>query len=421
MLVGAAVRLGIGAFVALTPDEAYYAAWSRHLEWGYIDHPPLVAWLLAGSLRVFGHHLLAVRVPAVLLQAGTTLLAAALARTRGGPRPALAVALLLQAAPVFSLGAVLMTPDAPLAFSWAATLWAFDLAIRRDRRWFLTAGLCLGLAALSKISAGLLGLALLGGLLAGRDGRRLLATLWPWAGGALSLAVASPFLAWNAARGWPSFAFQLRHGLGGSGFSVARLAGSLCAQAAYVSPVLIAGAAWRALRRRGDAAERALAFSALPVVAFFTLAAAFSAGSLPHWPAPGWLSATILLAVAGPRWPRTAVVTGLAMIGAVLLAVAADVHLALPRDPLDELRGWPEAAEAAKGMAGGARLAASHWIAMGLLGWYADEDVAYVGGRPCAGELLCRRPRESGGTAPGDQGRRHGPGEGGARGGDGTA
>jgi hypothetical protein len=27
----------------LTPDEAYYWLWSRHLDWGYFEHPPLVA------------------------------------------------------------------------------------------------------------------------------------------------------------------------------------------------------------------------------------------------------------------------------------------------------------------------------------------------------------------------------------------
>lgn len=397
-LAGAALRLAIAHLVPITPDEAYYAAWSRHLEGGYLDHPPLVAWLLAVSLRSLGHNLLALRLPSVLLQVGTTLLAADLARARGGRRAALAAALVLQAAPVFSLGAVLATPDAPLAFSWAAALWSFDRAARLDRRWLLATGLFLGLGALSKISSCLLALALLGALLGG-DGRRLLVSPWPWLAAALSLAIASPFLAWNAARGWPSFGFQLRHGLGGGGFSLARLAGSLGAQAAYVSPLLLvlaAAAGWRALRARGGAAQRALAFSALPVVAFFTAAAAFTPGSLPHWPAPGWLSASILLAIEGPRWPRAALATGLALCGAVLLALAADAHLPLSRDPLDELRGWREAARAAREAAAGDRLAANHWIAMGLVGWYADEDVAYVGDRPCAASLYAADPVRAG-------------------------
>jgi 4-amino-4-deoxy-L-arabinose transferase-like glycosyltransferase len=378
VLAGALVRLLLAAAVPLTTDEAYYVDWARHLQPGYLDHPPAVAWLLAAGLGLLGDTPLAARLAAVLLQAGTTLLAASLARARGGERAALAAALLLQAAPVFSLGAVLMTPDAPLAFAWAGALWAVERALRRDPRWLLAAGAFLGLGLLSKLTAGLLGLALLAGLLASARGRALLATPWPWLGVLLAAALASPMLLWNAARGWPALTFQAAHGLSGRGPSALRLAGSLGAQAAYLSPVLLvaaAAAAWRALR--GDAADRALAATALPVVAFFTAAAIFTPGALPHWPAPGWLSAVVLLAAAGSRWLRPALLTG-AACGALLLAALA---LPLPRGPLDELSGWREGAEAARSAAQGRRLGATHWMALGHLGWAGGEPLAYVGAR----------------------------------------
>jgi hypothetical protein len=48
-----AVR-GIVAFtLPLTGDEAYYWEWSRHLAWGYVDHPPAVAATIA-LFSVFG-------------------------------------------------------------------------------------------------------------------------------------------------------------------------------------------------------------------------------------------------------------------------------------------------------------------------------------------------------------------------------
>ncbi|BDG05862.1 glycosyltransferase family 39 protein [Anaeromyxobacter oryzae] len=385
VLAGAAVRLVLAAVVPLSVDEAYYSDWARHLQPGYLDHPPLVAWLMAGGLRLLGHSALAARVPAVALQAATTLLAASLARARGGERAAVAAALVLQAAPLFSLGATLMTPDAPLAFAWAGTLWALERALRRDRRWFVAAGLFLGVGALSKLTAGLLGVAVLAALVATRDGRRALATPWPWAGGALALAVASPMLLWNAAHGWVTFAFQASHGARGRSFSLARLAGSVGAQAAYVSPVLLAlssVAGLDALRRRTDAVEAALAFSALPVVAFFTVAAAFTPGALPHWPAPGWLSATILLASSGAR--RLRVGLGIAFGCSAAVAVAALAAFALPprlAAPLDELRGWGEGAAAARAAAGTDRLAVTHWIALGQLGWADGASPAYLGDR----------------------------------------
>jgi hypothetical protein len=211
-------------------------------------------------------------------------------------------------------------------------------------------------------------------------------------------------LFWNAAHGWATFAFQARHGLRGRAFSIVRLAASVGGQAVYVGPLLLAAAvppAWRALRastpglalRSARTVERmraspapvvdsALAFSALPVAAFFTLSAALTPGALPHWAAPGWLSATVLLAVAGSRLLRPALAVGFAMIA--LLVVAVPVAPRLVGSPLDELRGWSEAVEEARRIAPGARLATTHWIALGQLGWYAEEPLAYVSNKASA-------------------------------------
>lgn len=393
---GAALRLLAAPFVPLTPDEGYYVDWARHLQLGYLDHPPLVAWLLALPVRLAPHSELAVRLPALLLQLATGWLAARLCSSRSGPAAGVAAAVLLQAAPVFCLGGALMTPDAPLALGWVGAFWAFDRAVRGDERWFLSAGAFLGWAMLSKLTGALLGVTLLAALASTADGRRALGRPWPWLGSILAMAIASPMIAWNAAHGWPSLAFQARHGLSGSGFSLLRLAGSVGAQAAYVSPVLFglaAAAAWRALHRSADVVSRALAFSALPVAALFTLAASFTPGSLPHWPAPAWLSATLLVAIEGTSWLRVGVASSaaLATAAAALLALAP-----ISPDPLDELRGWRQGAEAARLAAGGARLAATHWIALGQLGWYAGSPAAYVGDRISAASYYEGDPRRAG-------------------------
>ncbi len=39
-------RLFYIQWVELAPDEAYYWTWSRHLQWGYYDHPPMVGFLI---------------------------------------------------------------------------------------------------------------------------------------------------------------------------------------------------------------------------------------------------------------------------------------------------------------------------------------------------------------------------------------
>jgi len=394
-LAGVAVRLALAAAVPLTSDEAYYADWARHLQPGYLDHPPAVAWLIAGGLALLGHTTLAVRLPAILLQAGSVLLAADLAQRRGGRNAGLMAALLLQLAPVYSLGGVLMTPDALLGFAWLAVLWAVERAFADGARWLLLAGVALGLGLLSKLTAGLLGVAVFAALLVSARGRALLRSPWPWLGVAAAVLVASPVIWWNATRGWPSLAFQARHGLGGRSFSFVRLAASIGAQLGYVSPVLLVlsiPASWRALR--GDPADRPLAFSALPVAAFFTLSAALTPGALPHWPAPAWMSAAILLARYGHPRLRLAAWVGGAMTALVLVLVL--LPLPLPGSPLDELRGWRDGAEAAKRVSGGTRLAAAHWMAMGHLSWAGDVDVAYVGARASGPNFYQRDPLESG-------------------------
>ena len=51
---GLAARLVALGFAPLTMDEAYHVDWARHLQPGYLDHPPAVAWLMAVPLRLLG-------------------------------------------------------------------------------------------------------------------------------------------------------------------------------------------------------------------------------------------------------------------------------------------------------------------------------------------------------------------------------
>src|SRR5260221_12145047 len=48
-LAGTLVRLFFGMLLSPFPDETYYWDWSRHLAFGYYDHPPVIAWLIAAG------------------------------------------------------------------------------------------------------------------------------------------------------------------------------------------------------------------------------------------------------------------------------------------------------------------------------------------------------------------------------------
>ncbi len=49
ILYGFVLRLVYAGSVELMPEETYYWNYSRHLDFGYLDHPPMVAWLIRAA------------------------------------------------------------------------------------------------------------------------------------------------------------------------------------------------------------------------------------------------------------------------------------------------------------------------------------------------------------------------------------
>ena len=47
------VNLLQAVFMEMMSDEAYYGLFGRHLDWGYYDHPPMVALLVKLSSLAF--------------------------------------------------------------------------------------------------------------------------------------------------------------------------------------------------------------------------------------------------------------------------------------------------------------------------------------------------------------------------------
>ena len=73
-------------------DELYYVACSKHLAWGYVDHPPLSIALLALWRFLLGGGLVVMRLFPALAHAGAVLLVGRIARDLGGGRFAQALA-----------------------------------------------------------------------------------------------------------------------------------------------------------------------------------------------------------------------------------------------------------------------------------------------------------------------------------------
>ena len=147
----ALLRLVYSSQVELLPEETYYWNYSRHLDLGYLDHPPMVAWLIHAGTTLFGETEFGIRSGAILCGAIASVYVYRLTRDLFGEDSALVALALMQALPFFFFSGLMMTPDVPLTAAWAALLYYLEQALIRGRTcaWW-RAGLCLGLGLLSK-------------------------------------------------------------------------------------------------------------------------------------------------------------------------------------------------------------------------------------------------------------------------------
>jgi 4-amino-4-deoxy-L-arabinose transferase-like glycosyltransferase len=349
-----ALRLLVAAVVPLAPDEAYYWVWSRVLQPGYLDHPPMIALFIRAGTLVAGENALGIRLLGPLTIAlASVLLARAADSLFPDRRPGVWAALLFNATLLANAGGILATPELPLVVFWAAALWALArLHATADGRWWLAFGVLAGLALASKYTAALLGLGVVVWLLASREAWRWWRDWRLWAGGALAGLVFSPVVAWNAANGWASFAKQGgRAGTDEAGFTLRYLGELLGSQVGLATPIVFAfcaigtALAARAWARRGDAAGAMLAALVLPGAAVFLWQATGSRVQ-GNWPAVLYPAACIAGAAYAPawlaRWRRPAVALGAALAAAVWIQSAfAPVPLPRRQDPtLARLGGW---------------------------------------------------------------------------------
>jgi 4-amino-4-deoxy-L-arabinose transferase-like glycosyltransferase len=349
-----ACRLVAAARIPLTADESYYWVWSKVPAWGYLDHPPMVAWWIRIGTSIGGDHTIAVRLLApVAALLGSLLLLRAAEDLAPGRRAGLPAVLLLNATLALNAGAVIMTPDTPLLFFWTASLAALGRLIRTGNRgWWLGFGLAAGLALDSKYTAFLLGASVLLWV-AIVPAARCLARGWQfWAAGAIALTLFAPILAWNAAHGFASFAKQGGrtgdwHPADALRFLAELLAGQLGLATPGVAILFVIGiiGAVRALVRRGEAALGLLAcLSVLPATVF--LEHALGDRVQANWPAILYPGAALAAAICARAWWRPAAALGFTLSLAVTLQAATGVFR-LPRAldfTLIRMAGWSDLA-----------------------------------------------------------------------------
>lgn len=192
-------------------DELYYLSCAEHLDFGYVDHPPMVAWLGWLSRTLLGDSLPALRLLPALAGTLVLILAAKIARELGGGAWAQAIAAIgVFFAPVLLFTSTVFSMNIFDVLFCTLALWLILRLLNSEGPalgLWTQLGAVLGFGLLNKISVLFLGFGFAVGMLA-TPYRRWLKEPGPWLCGAIAFVLFAPHLLWQQLNGWPTLEFM---------------------------------------------------------------------------------------------------------------------------------------------------------------------------------------------------------------------
>jgi 4-amino-4-deoxy-L-arabinose transferase-like glycosyltransferase len=207
------IHLLTGSSYGFFQDELYTIALSKHLDFGYMDLPPLFPLLVAGSRFLFGESLIACHILPSLAGALTVVFACLIVRELGGKLFAVVLTAL-----AFITSPWWLILDSVLCYDsidqLVLTVFLFLIArfLRTgDRRLWIAFGVTAGIAFLTKATILFLGPGFVIAILASKFRRQLLSAE-PWIAVGIFLVLASPYVIWNYVNHWPTVAYWVSYG-----------------------------------------------------------------------------------------------------------------------------------------------------------------------------------------------------------------
>ena len=190
------LRLIFISNTVLINDEAYYAIYARHLAWGYVDHGPVIAYLIKFFTLIWENSF-TVRLGATTLMTIITVVLYFFGKTFFNRQVGVLLSLSMTANMLFHTNTIVITPDVPMTFFTILAIMFYYLAYCVDKKYIYIGGIMLGLAVLSKISAlfPALGIALYPLLI--KDKRHWLKNVNYYGSFIVALLIFLPFIIWN--------------------------------------------------------------------------------------------------------------------------------------------------------------------------------------------------------------------------------
>src|SRR5438034_740505 len=342
-------------------DELYYIACARHLDFGYVDQPPLSILLLRLSQILLGDSLFAIRLLPALAGAATVALTGAIARELGGCGWAIALACAGSLCALFNLAVgnfFSMNAFEPLF--WMGCIYLFVRIINGGAPtlwlWF---GALLGLSLENKHSTAFFAIGIFVALLFTPE-RRHFARKWIWFGGLVAFAIALPNVLWQAWHHWPTY--ELLNNISHSNKNVALSPMQFIAQQIFFMnpgtlPLWLAGLLWL-LGSRDGRRYRAIGIIYLITLAEFIILHGKSYYLAPAYPmlfAAGGVAVERIFA-SHLKWLKPALLSAMLVTGALfaplvvpilppdkLVAYMRAIHLQPPRTETSHTAALPPA------------------------------------------------------------------------------
>ena len=270
-------------FTELQDDEAYYWVFSRFLDWGYFDHPPMVALVIKIGTLFFGGEL-GVRILPLILNTATIYLTEKLTEKKA---PFLFYAIVLSVAVLQNSGFVAV-PDIPLLFFTALFLLLYRRFLQQSS-WQNV--LWLGLSAAALLYSKYHGVLVL--FFVVLSNFKLLRNPKIYAAGLLAFLLFVPHLWWQYQHNWISFRYHLFES-NVNPYNVSYTTDYILGQLLLAGPFagfLLWPAAF--LFRANNAFERALKIFAVGFF-FFFLISTLKGKVEPNWTAPAIIPVMVL-------------------------------------------------------------------------------------------------------------------------------
>jgi dolichyl-phosphate-mannose-protein mannosyltransferase len=345
-------------------DEMYYLACGEHLDWGYVDQPPmigLIAWLLR---RTIGVSLPAIRILPAIANAALVVLTAAIARRLGASRFAQALAALCtMIAPLYLALGHFLSMNAFEPLLWMGMVYvAIGIFQGGSEKLWLLFGAAAGLGLENKHTTLFFGLAFVIGLLFSEH-RRTLLRPWIWLGGLIALAIFMPNVIWEIRHHFATLELLNNIAHSHKNAPVTPLSfftGQIVLMHPLTLPVWLAGLVWLLAQPR----YRALGVTWIALFVEFVVMKGKVYYIGPSYPMLFAAGAIVIDRALAPRW-RPAVAGALIAGGALILPMALPIlpvetfiayqrklHVEAPRTesmrlgPLPQqyadMFGWPE-------------------------------------------------------------------------------